>query len=359
MRIARFCLLLTLACLMLCGCQRTGEIENQAYVLILGLDRGPDGGFTLTARVPKVGKDSSGETREQPGSGKYLTFTATGEDWPRVGEALERATPRPLNMSHIEMIVASRTLASEAGFPELMRCVAQTPHLYTTARFVVCDGSAGDFVRAQEAVIGQRLSAELKAMLSHYADEGTIPDSSLADFDYAVHSVYADPTAILARLDGNTDTLRQRYEGAALFRGGVCVMTLDADETRLLRLIRGETRALPIALDGRAVELVQEGRAGRSVTVSADGVTLGVRARLSTLDEVTDGEINAIEDRLRFIIVDLIAQCQRAGVEPFGFSEKAAAGFLTVPLWLSSGWRSRYASARIKVDVRVVRQTSS
>ena len=350
MRIARILAWLLLPCLALGGCQRTGEVENQAYVLMLGLDRGQDGLLRLTARVPKVGRSGSGDGELASGGGKYLSFTASGADWPQACEALERATPRPLNLSHIGMIVASRTLASEAGFPALVRRVARTPHLYTTARFVVCEGSAGDLVSAQEAVIGQRLSAELQAMLAHYADEGTIPDSSLADYDYAVYSIYSDPMAILARLDDQGSPV---YAGTALFREGVCVMTLDADQTRLLRLIRGEAKGLDIALDGRTVELTAEGRAKRRVATGAEGTLLGLEVRLSTADEVTDSDIERVANRLRYSFVDIIEQCQRAGVEPFGFSERAAAGYATVPQWLSSDWRSRYASAQIRADVRV------
>ncbi len=56
MRVTRLFVLIALPCLLLCGCQRTGEVENQAYVLVLGMDRAEDGLLRLTARIPKVGK---------------------------------------------------------------------------------------------------------------------------------------------------------------------------------------------------------------------------------------------------------------------------------------------------------------
>lgn len=356
MRIARPIAWLALSCLLLCGCQRTGEVENQAYVLVLGLDRAPDGAVRLTARVPKVGKGSAGEVEEQPGGGKYMTFTATGADWPQACEALERVTPRPLNLSHIEMAVVSRSLASEADFPALFRRVVQTPHLYTTARFVVCEGSAEAFVNAQEAVVGERLSAELKAMLTHYSDAGYIPDSTLAYYDYAVQSIYSDPVAIYAQLDWEASPMRQRYGGAAVFREGVCAGVLNADETRLLRLIRSETRTLTLAVDGETVELTAEGSAKRRVAMNTTAAALMIDIRLSTLDEIDEDERDSITNRLRVFIVNLIVKCQNMGVEPFGFSERAAARFATVPQWLASDWRSLYAAAQASVNVRIDRR---
>ena len=357
MRVTRLFALIALPCLLLCGCQRTGEVENQAYVLVLGMDRAEDGLLRLTARIPKVGK-SNEPSGEASGGGKYLTFTATGPDWPQARDALERVTPRPLNLSHIEMLVVSRALASEAGFPALAGHVAETPHLYTTACFVVCEGDANAFVSVQEAAVGERLSAELKAMLTHYSDEGYIPDCSLAEYCYATQSFYSDPAAVFARSGNDSQPMRQRYEGAALFREGVCAVILDTDETRLLELILGKSKALPLALDGRTVELTTERRAKRRVTPSGSGDLLEADLSFSTLDNVSVADISTLEDRLRSLIVDLIVKCQRASVEPFGFSERVAAGYATVQEWLASDWRSRYAAADVRVNVHIDRNTA-
>ena len=100
--------------LLLSGCRVSGEVENQAYVLALGVDRMDDGLLLLTARVPQIGK--SGESGEKQGSGGYLTFTGSGNGFPQALEALEQATPRQTNLSHIELIAVSEALASETDF---------------------------------------------------------------------------------------------------------------------------------------------------------------------------------------------------------------------------------------------------
>lgn len=362
----RFAVLCVALCLLLSGCRHTGEVENQAYALILGMDRLPDGRLRLTVRVPRIGDSAAADGGKGEKGSKYLTFSAEAEGWPDACEALERATPRPLNLSHMELVVISRVLASQAGFEDLIQRVAQTPHLYTTARLIVCEGSAEAFVKSQDTVIGTRMSAELNAMLTHYIGAGFIPESTLADMYYASRSVYSDPVAIYARLEeasgqetapgeassGIPETpMKQRYEGTALFRGGVLVGTLNADQTRALCLIRGNTRSIPLDVDGRAVDLTLEDGPNLRVLHNDRGAVLRVDMRFSASDAVSQDRLRSVSDRMWSVFMDLISHCQSLGIEPFGFSERAAGRFATLREWLDSDWRRQYASA--DADVRI------
>lgn len=367
MRIRALTLLLAALALGLCGCRVSGEVENQAYVLVLGMDRADDGSLTLTAKVPKIGKADKGKADEADGGGDYLLFSGGGADWPRALEALEQATPRQMNLSHIEMIVASEALAREAAFPALVSRVAETPHLYTTARFAVCEDRASDFIEAQETVIGTRLSSEINAMLDHYARQGFIPDSSFADAWYLAGSIYGDATAIHASLTEAQDDqpatmlispsgaqrspMRQRWSGTALFRGGVMVGALDAGETQLLNLIRGDADAFPFACDGRAYTLTPEGNPRLGADV--EGGKLSVKLTLGTVDDLCETDAAALERELESALARLIRRCQALGTEPFGFSEAAASHFATVPDWLAFHWRDRYATAEVDVSVGI------
>ncbi len=370
MRIVKATLIMLIASLLLGGCQVSGEVENLAYVLVLGVDRVPGGDLLLTARVPQIGK---GKPNEQSGGGDYLVFSGLGADYPQALDALEQATPRRMNLSHIELIVAGRALAEEPGFGELIARVAETPHLYTTARFVVCEGRASEFVSAQQTVIGTRLSSEINAMLEHYARQGFIPDGCFADAYGAFVGIYGDAAAIYATLtpeeapaaamldaEGSRDDriqspARQRYSGAALFRRGRMVGTLDAGQTRLLNLIRGSTEAFPFECDGRAFTLTPEGKARLTVRLDGGEASLSVMLRLSTLDDMCEEDAGTLERAMAQGILDLIRRCQALEAEPFGFSEIAAGRFLTVPAWLATNWRTAYARATVGVNVEIRR----
>lgn len=367
MRIRRLTLLLLCVALALSGCRVTGEVENQAYVLALGLDRRPDGRLELTVRVPQIGKS---DAKEQGGAGSgYLLFSASGGDWAEALDTLEQATPRPLNLSHIELAVASEALAREEAFGALIARVAETPHLYTTARFVVCEGRAADFIDAQEVVIGTRLSSEIDAMLTHYAELGTIPKTTFADACCLTNSIYADPVAIRGFVDIADDQpaaamvepdepvagvvrspMRQRYSGAALFREGQMVGWLDASQTRLLALIRGDVRALPFERDGRAYQLTPVS-VHQDVQINGSNTTLSLRVRMSALDAISAEDARQLADNIRDDLNGLLRYCQSLSVDPFGFADVAAGHFLTIPDWWSFNWRERFRMSDVDISV--------
>lgn len=362
------CALLTLAlvAMALTGCRVSGELENQAYVLLLGLDREEGGRLLLTAKVPQVGK---GGASEDSGGG-YLTFAADGDGWVDALEALEQTTPRQMNLSHIELIVASEALACEDGFGALITRVAETPHLYTTARFAVCAGRASQFVDGQETVIGKRLSSEIDAMLDHYAEHGYVPKASFADAYYAVNSIYGDPVAIYGETvdpaeeaaaliepaegaSGLESPMKQRYRGAALFEGGRMVGTLGADQAVLLSLVRGGRVSLPVECSGKRYTLAPEGAVKRGVRIEGARVTLCVEAAFSTLEDVCEADARALEAIIADAVAGVIRACQALRSEPFGFSEAAAVHFATIRDWQGFNWRSRYVDAGIEVSVRI------
>lgn len=364
----RLLALLICACAVLGGCGVSGEVENQAYVLVLGLDRSDDGQLTLTARVPQVGGRGGGQ--DEPDGSDYLTFSASGDTFVQALEGLQWATPRELNLSHIKLAVASEALARELDFGGLIGEVVETPHLYATARFAVCEGSAAGFIAEQAPVIGTRLSSELEAMLEHYARHGYIPDSSLAEVYYANNSIYSDPVAMLARsedaaepaslpLDAGTagadvrSPAGQRFGGAALFREGRLVGRLGTEDALCLSLILGSAKSVVWEAGGRRVALTPKGAPEKTVELAGDVARLGLSLFLTTPEDIPAAEVRRIEEELEDRISALIAECQRLGAEPFGFSEVAAAGYLTVPQWLNSGWRERYAGAEIYVSVKI------
>lgn len=367
MRVLKLILTAMACCVMLAGCQSTGEVENQAYVLVLGVDRLEDGQLALTATVPRIGK-GGGSDEEKAQDSPYLHFSVSGDSWTTALEALQWATPRQVNLSHIEMLVLSSELAGEAGFPALMRQMSQTPHLYANARFVVCSGQAGALVETGETVIGTRMSAELKAMLRHYAAQGYIPDSSFAEVCYLADSIYSDPVAIWVIETGgekvhpsrNDDgalniletPMKQCFSGAALFREGVFLNALSPEDTRLLRLAQGGRVALTVDCSGKRYELTPEGST-RRVEIGEGGVQIFLSVRLSASVPLCAEDEERIEGELESALTGLIRRCQADGCDPFGFAEAAAGHFATVPQWQAFDWRSRFAAASLSVDADV------
>ena len=365
--------LIVCASLVLCGCSVTHEVENQAYALEFGVDMNVSGGVALTVRVPKIGSakvSDDGEGDDDP----YLVFSAEGDGYAQALESLQLAVPRNLNLSHIKLLVVSEKMAADAGFPDLVNRLAETPHLYTNARFAVCEGRAQDFIASQKVIIGTRLSAEIDALFDHLAERGAIPDSSFADVYYAGNSIYSDPVAARAFIQAQPKSAQpaarlvervgesfassiaptdEFYGGAAVFRDGRMALRLDASETALLNLILGARESLTAQSGGRACSLMPEGGTGKRVDIDGDRTVVHFGVNLTCLEDLDDAQARDIEAQLAASLRRLIQKCQQNGVEPFGFAECAAGHFLTVPEWLAYDWRKRFTEADVEVSVRI------
>lgn len=362
-------LLILLILPLLTGCAVTGEVENQAYALVMGVDQTPAGGIALTIRIPRIGhRDSGGEGAVGKGE-PYLVLTASGDDYPQAMEHLQWAAARELNLSHLNLLIVSRDLAADPAFPALIREIANTRHLYATAGFVVCEGRSGDFIEGQETLLGSHLSSDISAMFRHYAAHGFIPSATFADLYYATQSCYSDPTGLWgfpdsgeqaaaavietdeSALNAQTRTASSRqYLGTALFRDGVCVGRLDGAETLCLNLLTRRVEAFGFEADGRAWAL--SSALPPRVRARRDGARMRIDVAVSLISE-DPGDPSGAEAALARALLQVVDRCKALRVEPFGFAAKAAARFATLNEWRDYDWRSRFPEADVRVTVRI------
>ena len=53
------------ALLLLGGCSHHAQVENQAFLLVMGLDRAEDGGIEMCAQIPRIAGNSQSADGEQ------------------------------------------------------------------------------------------------------------------------------------------------------------------------------------------------------------------------------------------------------------------------------------------------------
>ena len=376
-RLAILALMTMLFALTGCGAT-TGEVENQAYALVLGIDRTEGGGIELTIRIPRIGHPGDSSAEGEGMGSPYLVLSAAGEDYAQALEHLQWAAARELNLSHVKLIVVSEALASGEIFPELISRVAETRHLYTTAGFVVCEDRARTFIEGQEIILGTRLSSEIAAMFRHYAAHGYIPRATFADLYYATRSCYSDPTGIWGFMDvrekpaaatitGDEDRLNaetltastRQYLGAALFRDGRMVGRLNAGETLGLDLLTGRVDTFSFDVDGETCMLSTLTGPRRRVKADGDAVTVEADLSLTAEDSSSRELLDRAEGELARTLEALIHRCQALGVEPFGFAERAVIGsgpfahFPTCQRWMDYDWHAHFSRANVKINVDI------
>ena len=361
-------LLLCAICLSTSGCAVNGEVENQAYALVMGVDAADDG-IVLTIRIPRIGQGGQGDEKSGGKGEPYLVISAEGTDYAQAMENLQWAVARELNLSHLKLLVVSEALASGESFPGILRQIARTRHLYTTAGFIVCEGGARDFIEGQQTLLGSHLSDDIEATFRHYAAHSFIPKATFADLYYDTMSCYSDPVGIWGfpdpgeksaaaviesdpgRLNAGTRTASSRqYLGTVLFRGGRMVGRLDAAETLGLNLLTGKVNSFTFESNGRAWDL--SSLRGPKVRVDTRGDRPSVCVDIYLTSARQEG-LAALETAISEDLMLLVEKCRRMGVEPFGFAEKAAKHFAALQEWLEYDWHSRFQQAEVEVVTHI------
>lgn len=370
-------LIFLLICILTSGCSQVKQVENQAYIIVMGLDRADDGQIEMTVQLPHIA--SSGESDSGTSGGKYFTMSVSEDDYESALEKLEWAIPRNINLSQLKLLILSEKLASEDYCRTLMESIVQTERLFDEAQVVVCENTAKEFVTALKPVIGERLSTDIIAMFESYSGLGFVPDCSLAEFYYLTESVYSDPMAALGIftkqqkeesnavpaaafagtpqevISGMESEVQTHYLGAALFSDGKFRGKLSGSQTIFANLLNGNVKTFRHKIQDQSVEITPDRKPEIYITTDTDHIRIYIGLSLSVNAQEDMPEPSELKTNLKNEIMDVIRTAQGYKVEPFGFAEKAAKHFATLDQWNSFNWKRRYIAANFDINIDIHR----
>ena len=394
-------LLLLAALLLLTGCSGGQEIEDCLFVISMAVDPAENGSLTVTVKAlsgtqeasapqeavpPQTASAPQGEAPGQTGGAQgagentepgYVVMSATAKSCLAALNLLGATTPRTVNLSQLQEVVISQTLAETDATLSILKEIYALYEANGGAVVVITPDDAGDFIRRQYAMFGVRLSQYLQVLFKHFEELGTIPpEPSLAAVIAAMESGMRDAAAVYAAANDFTATLllpadsatdrlpghlprtspaRNEYLGSAVFSGPRMAGALTGQETTLLRLLSGRAVATSFALEEAMVQTARRSRVRRTLErdESADvlGAEISMRLTLSagTLER-TDTEIAAQIER---DAAALIGKLQALGSDVLGYGGLAARRYRDIPAWEASGWEAAYAGADVRVTADV------
>lgn len=394
-------LLLLAALLLLTGCSGGQEIEDCLFVISMAVDPAENGSLTVTVKALSGTQEASapqeagstqtasapqGEAPGQAGGAQgagentepgYVVMSATAKSCLAALNLLGATTPRTVNLSQLQEVVISQTLAETDATLSILKEIYALYEANGGAVVVITPDDAGDFIRRQYAMFGVRLSQYLQVLFKHFEKLGTIPpEPSLAAVIAAMESGMRDAAAVYAAANDFTATLllpadsatdrlpghlprtspaRNEYLGSAVFSGPRMAGALTGQETTLLRLLSGRAVATSFALEEAMVQTARRSRVRLTLErdESADvlGAEISMRLTLSagTLER-TDTEIAAQIER---DAAALIGKLQALGSDVLGYGGLAARRYRDIPAWEASGWEAAYAGAVVRVTTDV------
>lgn len=378
------------------------EIDEQVFAINIGIDRLTAGNMRVTVQMPS-GEDSgasassgkAGGADEQSDTGAdehskklksakqvqqqsmqsgYIVATADGVNFRDAINIMTATLPRLLNMSQVKQIIFSEAFACDPEFMELIEFMVNRNSIYNAAQIAICLGSAEEFIREQNLILGARLSKAQDAAWYAHKLVGFVPSAHISDIYYAAQSGYCDGMAALcatnmfsSQASSNADasgpvyagqTARtganlNEYMGSALFGAKGMAGRLNGYETQLAHILRGEIVGMLYMSEGRTTELNQRAKPDISIDMSeyAPRINIGIALYMQTDEE--SPSVERVSAQLERELAELIAKCQGMGVEPFGIGKAAVKQFLTFKEWNDYHWRDRFAQADVNIDVDI------
>jgi spore germination protein KC len=378
------------------GCSDTREIDDQVYTLVIGVDKGTDNRVRITVQYPTY---KEGENKSDKLSQVGNTIISTVEA-PSILEAvniLGLSVTRRVSLVHTKMIIFSEDFARE-GIGSFLQPISRYRETRRAMEILVCKGTAEDFIRNNETLVGQGLSKAIELKVSQSENTGFFPKSSFLTFYKRVISPYGQPYATYAGINDYSNLksinkeeksplktevgvlpgevprkgdLKIDFAGTAVFNGDKMIGTLDTYETRYFLMIIGEfDRGIMTIEDeiapGQAIVLdIRPGRKPKvkayfngdtpviniNLNIEADIISVQSRLPYEEMNKIDDLN-NQLKEYLQRGTKKVIEKSQtELKSDFFGFGYEVAKNFISIEEFEKYHWLGHYPEAVINVTV--------
>ena len=270
-RIISLEILLLVIALVFSGCYDAREINDVAYVLLVGVDMGVSDRFRVTFKFPSL-KSGGGQDDSSGQAGDGLTYDTLTIDTPSFFAASELANinlARSINFMHTQFIVISEDIARNGLIGEFLAQIVRNSSIRYSTRLLISKGSAAELVEMLEPIEGSDLTKTCENLARQSEETGMFVDLALYDLHDCMKSTYHQPIAVLAAVNRGENFVEEgsvwgnKYQipgdyyagdqprkgggkvelmGLAIFNGTRMVGKLTGHESRILAMVKGNFR---------------------------------------------------------------------------------------------------------------------
>ena len=369
--------ILILLCLVyLCGCMQSKNIDEYAYVLNVGVERGSTMPYlvTMLVSVPNGSEETKVENR---------VISAEARSFSEAYETLNAAYPSRLSFSRTSLLAIGEDLARNGGQTDFLNFAFEKTDLWHNLRVVVSrdpirevfEGwiSEGDpSLRKIKTTAGELMRTSGTAADTGY---GTYREA-VRDKRFDAMLAYAGVTeyGLTEDLVGNEaypqtggsllteSILKTSIAGSAVFRGDRMVGVLDGRHTMEVLMVtgafeRGEMRfVLP---DGQPITAVfyrmrAPNRKGRGTHASAELFLEADLLEPEMISMESDALRSFLEEQLETELSAVFEALQRVGSDAMGFGSMQVKRFKSAEEWEAYDWDADYRAMTVTFRVNVM-----
>ena len=251
----------------LTSCADMREVEQTAYIIALGIDKGENARFNYTFQFSnpmEMGENSMQGTKEESENESVNNVSVEADDYYIALSQVSAQISKIPNMSQIKLIAVSGEVARE-GVMEHAALFMREREVRPATHLCVAPGGAGEFLRSVKPSLEESTARYYELLLSKERLEYA-PIVTLGEFFGAVVSGAED--AVLPRLsDGE-------LKGIAFFSDDKMTEEADTNFAFSYRLLSGSLKRSYVLADGKTVLLTSKGKP--EITIDNNTVNVNI-----------------------------------------------------------------------------------
>ncbi|WP_394218914.1 Ger(x)C family spore germination protein [Halobacillus trueperi] len=383
-----FVMLLTLT-----GCWDKLELEEQAYVVVMGIDKSEqENALDITFQIanPQVGSTDRAQSEQEPAS-EIVTLTVP--DVVSAKDTANAVVTRKITLSHLKNIIISSELAESGGIGELVSSIMMDRQMRRGIHMLVSEERASDFIRNSDSKLETRPHKYYELMQLRWEENGMVPYSTINQYLQQSDGKNAPFLMAYATAEEKEEHYGKEDEytpgemfiqggdqvqviGAKVIKEGKMIGTLTGEQTRLATLLRRGSRANhwfatfkdPLSEGDRVTaRILKDERLKVDIDTDKDPLVISAKVPLkvqlasvpSQIDFVMDQKkqdilISSIEETLEKEAMQLIKHTQEEYKDDlFLWYLESRKNFRTTSDFYKYDWEEKYPQADVHVTFEV------
>jgi len=356
----------------LTGCWSRIEINDRAFVTSMYIDYLEDGiyevslGFPLPNRMTTGVGISLGINTGNP----YSIVTKRGESIPVAIRKIRSDLSREISWGHCRVIVVGRKLA-EFGIDQILEFAAREPNFHTKTFVFVSPTKGVDIAKLTPVFEGLPSEVLREFARRHVTLGATIKDfleTKASGGDMLTGMLTIGQTEMISEKGKNSTWVGT--DGAALFKKGVMVGTLDVIGMRAGLWIKGRMKSsmnsIKSPTDGKTISfLIQMSKSSIKPLLNGNQIefNISIEAEDDVLSSESDLDLmdpkqiqlleNLLADQLKERILRTLKATQSKEVDVFNFGRILAWRYPQVWKQNKEHWHERYKDCQFHVTTQI------
>ena len=382
--------------LLLVGCWDKKEIEKNAFVVAVGMDKGTDNSLTITYLIanPNYATQQQGGGDSVPR--EVITFQAN--DLISAKSLANTVVAKDISYDLLRYFIISENLAKDKDFIKWMYDATKDREIRRDSFLIVVKEKASKFILNNSPKLETAPHKYFEQIISRGRDIGFIPraelhtflrvteadaDLFLAAFATTIHEEENSDSAtkgdlfLAGELPSKGETNNTQFLGSAIFKEGTMIGKLNGEETRLYYLLSNIVTAPSIVTTisdpfqskvKNAIRIKKYKKNDFKMERTEQGkwkINLIVPLNIEVLTDFgmenyaknvqkREGLKKHLEEQLTIKFDKFIKKTQEEFKgQPFGWSLNARKHFLTIPEYKKIKWMKTYPNMEINIAVIV------